>query len=342
VEKVGRHDHFFELGGHSLLAITLIDRMQGEGLHADVRTVFTTPTLADLAAVVAEQTHPKQEIPDNLIHTGCSHITPELLPLITLSRKEIDHIAEAVPGGATNIQDIYPLTPLQEGILFHHLLEQEGDAYLLSFVLAFSTREQLDTFIQALQSVIDRHDMLRTAVLWDGLPEPVQIVWRQAPLAVENVHLSRQQAKQAGLALREHIDPRKRRIDIRHAPLIRAFIAEDSPQNRWLLGLLNHHLAIDHTTLEIIVNEVRLHLAGETKRLPEPLPFRNFVAQSRSGVSREEHEAFFRRMLATVDEPTAGFSYLLPSPKETHHSKSSDDTHYANHTISIYHHTHLL
>jgi acyl-CoA synthetase (AMP-forming)/AMP-acid ligase II/aryl carrier-like protein len=51
LERVGRHDHFFELGGHSLLAVSLIERMRGEGLHADVRALFVTPTLAELAAV---------------------------------------------------------------------------------------------------------------------------------------------------------------------------------------------------------------------------------------------------------------------------------------------------
>ena len=49
VERVGRHDNFFALGGHSLLAMTLIERMGRNGLSADVRTIFTTHSLAELA-----------------------------------------------------------------------------------------------------------------------------------------------------------------------------------------------------------------------------------------------------------------------------------------------------
>ena len=51
VGRVGRHDHFFELGGHSLLGVQLIERMRREGLQADIRALFTSPTLAEMAAV---------------------------------------------------------------------------------------------------------------------------------------------------------------------------------------------------------------------------------------------------------------------------------------------------
>ena len=79
---------------------------------------------------------------------------------------------------------------------------------------------------------------------------------------------------------------------------------------RWLLLLLSHHLALDHTALDILFGEIQMHQLGQADQLPAPLPFRNFVAQARLGISREEHEAFFREMLADVDEPTAPFGVL--------------------------------
>src|SRR5262249_20851163 len=65
-----------------------------------------------------------------------------------------------------------------------------------------------------------------------------------------------------------------------------------------------------NTTFKYIFSEVQTHLLGQADRLAEPLPFRNFVAQARLGMSREEHEAFFRRLLGDVEEPTAPFGLL--------------------------------
>jgi non-ribosomal peptide synthetase component F len=244
------------------------------------------------------------EVPPNRIRTGCTSITPDLLPLVTLAQPEIDGIVASVAGGSRNVQDIYPLAPLQEGILFHSLMASGGDPFLGSALLEFESRERLDGFLAALQSVIDRHDVLRTAILWDGLPESVQVVWRKAMLPVEEIVPA---GDDPARELWDRVQRRQDRIDIRRAPLMRAEVARDVARNQWLLMLRFHHVAIDHTTLELIIAEVRAYLARGAPELPEPPPFRGFVAEARLGMRREDHQVFFREMLGDIDEPTAPF-----------------------------------
>ena len=309
VERVGRNDNFFELGGHSLLAVTLVERMRRQGLQVDVRALFTTQTLAGLAAAIGPQTD-LIEVPENQIPSECAAITPEMLPLVELSQEEINRIVSGVPGGTANVQDIYPLAPLQEGILFHHLIGGTGDPYLMGTLLSFDTRTRLDSYLGALQGVIDRQDILRTGVMWEGLREPVQVVWRKAALVVEEVELD-PAAGDVAEQLYARFNPRQYRIDVRQAPWLKVYVARDSAWE--LMGTMRqllHHLAIDHTTLEVMQEEIQAHLLGQADQLPAPLPFRNLVAQARLGVSTEEHEAFFRGLLGDVGEPTVPFGLL--------------------------------
>jgi hypothetical protein len=232
-----------------------------------------------------------------------------MLTLVRLDPPAIDAIVAQVEGGAPNVADIYPLAPLQEGMLFHHLLDDGGDAYVESHLLAFPTRQALDRFIAALDRVIARHDILRTGIAWQGLDQPVQVVRRHAKLPVETVALDPRDGDIAD-QLAAHCDPRRVRIDVTQAPLLRCHIARDGAKQRWVMSVLSHHMVVDHTTLEVLVDEARAILRGEEDRLPPPPPFRAFVAQARLGVSQDEHRAFFERMLGDIDEPTAPFGLV--------------------------------
>ena len=302
IDRVGRHDNFFELGGHSLLAVTLIERMQQRGLPGDVRALFTTPTIAELAATSSIDTA-AGAAPENRISAGSDKITPAMLPLVELSQAQIDGIVASVPGGATNVQDIYPLAPLQEGILFQHLMTEKGDPYLSPFLIGFDDRNRLDAFVEALKQLVNRHDVLRTAMAWKDLEKPVQVVWRHAELPVDEVALDR-------ATLMTRYSPESYQLDLSRAPLIRVAITRDQDQDRWLLLMLTHHLVLDHTSLEILVHELSTLMRDRQSVLPPPLPYRNFIAQTLTGLTRQEHEAFFKQMLQDVDEPTAPFGLL--------------------------------
>ncbi|MBK5529110.1 amino acid adenylation domain-containing protein [Pseudomonas sp. TH06] len=304
IEQIGRHDNFFELGGHSLLAVSLIERMRQVGLSADVRVLFNQPSLAALARALGSGR--EIDVPANLIPAGCTHITPDMLTLTTLDQASIERIVATVPGGAANVQDIYPLAPLQEGILYHHLSAGQGDPYLLQSRLAFDSLERLHTFAAYLQQVIARHDILRTAVVWEGLPSPQQVVWREAQMVVQHVPLE----AQGGDILEQlhaRFDARHYCLDLTQAPLIRMVYAEDPLQQQWVAILLFHHSILDHTAMDVIGREMHALMFDQLDTLTPPMPYRNYVAQARLGADEQEHEAFFREMLGDIDEPTLPF-----------------------------------
>ncbi|MBX8517740.1 hypothetical protein K5D69_23955, partial [Pseudomonas cichorii] len=244
-------------------------------------------------------------VPANLIEPGCTRITPDMLPLVSISEEQLEQVIASIPGGAANIQDIYPLAPLQEGILYHHLSAEQGDPYVLQAVFGFTNQERLHAFTGALQSVIERHDILRTSLYWEGLDEPLQVVWREVQLGVEEVEVDI--ALDVVSQLQQRFDARQHRMDIRQAPLMRIAYARDPANQRWVAFLLFHHLVMDHTALEVVSHEMESWLLGDTQPLNEPVPYRNYVAQARLGTDREAQEVFFRDMLGDLDEPTLPF-----------------------------------
>ncbi|WP_326594000.1 non-ribosomal peptide synthetase [Streptomyces sp. NBC_01294] len=305
--QVGVDDNFFELGGHSLLAVRVVELLRARKISVDVRSLFAAPTAAGLAASDgrAEVTVPENRIPDNALT-----LSPDMLPLVDLTRGELDRIVARVPGGAGNVADVYPLAPLQEGILFHHLMGDSGDGtdvYVLPVLLGFDSRQRLDGFVGALQKIVDRHDILRTAVVWEGLREPVQVVVRRAAIPVESVDLPEGPDDEVTGRM---LAACPGTMDIGQAPLIRVYTAADPVNGQWLALVQAHHLIADHTTLDVLLEEVHSFIEGREDTLPAPLPFRNFVAQARLRVAEEEHQRYFSTLLGDVTEPTAPFGLL--------------------------------
>ncbi|WP_122743106.1 non-ribosomal peptide synthetase, partial [Pseudomonas viridiflava] len=303
VARVGRQDHFFELGGHSLLAVTLIARMRKLGMSADIRVLFAQPTLAALASAVG--TDNALQIPANRIDADCRYITPDLLPLVQLDQEAIDRIVAHVPGGAANVQDIYPAGPLQAGILYHHLAAGDSDPYLLQPRFTFADETRLDAFCGALQQVIERHDILRTALFWEGLQAPVQVVWRKATLRVDAVEL-------------QDLDDAPR-MDLTQAPLLHLVHAHDPATGLIAAALRFHHVVMDHVALDVLGQELQSILLGDHAQLAEPVPYRNYIAQVLQGPDDAAHEAFFREQLGDIDEPTLPYGLAFASQEDIPH-----------------------
>ncbi|MEV4500241.1 condensation domain-containing protein, partial [Micromonospora arborensis] len=273
-DVIGVDDNFFELGGHSLLAVPLVERLRGRQVAVDVRTLFLHPTPAGLAASTA-----RADVAVPARRQLSRPLTADMFPLVDLSAEEVALLP-------ADIVDVYPLSSLQEGIYFHHLINPDNDVYVLSAELRFDSSARLDGFLAALQQVVDRHEILRTSIHSQGFRRPVQVVHERAIVPVT------------------YGGEPPASIDLSRAPLLRVHVTGD----RALLRI--HHIVQDHTALDVLLGEVRAVLDGTAADLPEPVPFRDFVALAQLGLTEEAHERHFAALLGDVTEPTAPYGLL--------------------------------
>ncbi|MCD1589011.1 amino acid adenylation domain-containing protein, partial [Halomonas sp. IOP_14] len=164
VEQVGRHDNFFELGGDSILSLQIVSRSQRTGWTVTPRQVFEHQSIAQLAlnATGAQEEAPRREIKLN-----------ELADY--LSGDQI----EALGLDQGNIEDVYPLSPTQEGMFFHSLEADEPGLYVNQLNVDVSGLDA-DRLVRAWQNMVERHAILRTGFLWQaGMARPLQLVFTQ-------------------------------------------------------------------------------------------------------------------------------------------------------------------
>jgi len=310
VERISRHDDFFSLGGNSLISVRLINQLREHDINLSVKDLFAHPTIIDLAKQT-QQTQTAIEIPENQITEETTVITPDMLPLIELPQQNIDQIIEHVPGGVSNVQDIYALSPLQQGLLFHHTLNDTLDPYLLHTQLVINSPVELEQFISAVQQVVNRHDVFRTHILWRGMSEPAQVVLRNIPVNMSTVVLD----EGADSSAKDYLNQMQAThgyLDIENESPLR-FITATLPGSEQQLVLMQlHHIAGDHTSLERLVHEVALLSAAKTDQskpaqLMPSMPYRNLIAHIQATHSPQAQGEFFTEMLSDITESTAPF-----------------------------------
>jgi amino acid adenylation domain-containing protein len=239
---------------------------------------------------------------------GWEQLRPTPSILEEVEEHQIFSALQALPGGLESVQDVYPLSPLQEGIFFHSLLDRIGSTYVLLTFFALSSKERTERFVGALQRVIERHDILRSCVQWQNVPRPVQVIQHEARLPVEE--LLPRDAKDPIEYLRQQVVLGLRGWDLCKAPLMKLWLLQETSSGTWYAALQVHHLICDHQSMQILLSETMCVLNGLERTLPPPARFRDYVAQTLADARSGKAEAFLRGKLADVDEPTAPFGLL--------------------------------
>ncbi|BAY50143.1 amino acid adenylation domain-containing protein (plasmid) [Scytonema sp. HK-05] len=218
-----------------------------------------------------------------------------------------------------NIEDIYQLSPMQQGMLFHTLYAPDYGVYCQQFNCTFTGKLDVEAFTAAWQQVVARHVVLRTAFVWERQDQPLQVVSRQVKLPIE-IHswigLSPQEQQQQLQAFLE--SDQNRGFQLTKAPLMRLTLiqmSDDVYQFVWSY----HHILLDGWSLPLVFKEVLLFYEakslGQQLQLPPTRSYREYVAwlQKQNLAQAEE---FWRQTLFGVTAPTP-----LVIDK-AHHSKS--------------------
>ncbi|AXT32871.1 non-ribosomal peptide synthetase [Pseudoalteromonas tunicata] len=299
--------NFFALGGHSLLVIQLIAQLKRRGYGVNTQAIFASESLQTMAQLLQFDSHADEVflVPDNLIPTKCEYINPEMLNLIDLSQEEIDEIIAQVPGGVSNIQDMYPLAPLQQGMLAMHTLTDGRDPYVTTVAFEFSQRPLLDILLNQLNTMIARHDVLRTGVYWRGRNEAVQVVLRNAYVELEWLPVTKNE--QVKDLFTNYVEYGAHRIELESAPLMQLQAMDDQGNGRIYVVLKVHHLLIDHVSLDILMEELALIDADAHHQLPDVTPYRHFIARILNNNQSLASSVYFRDMLSSYIQPSYPF-----------------------------------
>ncbi len=209
-----------------------------------------------------------------------------------------------------DIEDIYRLSPIQHGMLFHSLYAPESGVYFEQFVFDRGADFDPEVFEQTWRTLVAHHPVLRTCFLWAGLKDPVQVVQRQVELSFDRQDWRDVPVGEHGRRLREYMaEDRRRGFDLAAAPLLRFGIlrlAEDS----WKILWSYHHLLLDGWSMGLLFREflpVYRAIASGTGGTPvqqtKRRSFRDYIAWLRQQ-DVTETEAYWRRTLAGLTAPT--------------------------------------
>jgi amino acid adenylation domain-containing protein/non-ribosomal peptide synthase protein (TIGR01720 family) len=224
-------------------------------------------------------------------------------PLAGIDQAALDRLSAANPF----LEDLYPLSPLQQGMLFHALHEPDRDAYFEQMDCVLHGALNLTAFRRAWQEVVDRNPILRTSFVVEGAAGPLQVTHKYARLPIEYHDWRSLSEPEQEERLAEFLRAdRDRGFNLQQAPLARAAIFALSREKFGFIWSF-HHLLMDGWSKSLILNELfvlyETYCSGEPLRLDPTPPYREYIAWL-AAKNPADAEAYWRRTLGDFTTPT--------------------------------------
>jgi amino acid adenylation domain-containing protein/non-ribosomal peptide synthase protein (TIGR01720 family) len=235
--------------------------------------------------------------------------TPSDFPLARLTQQQVDSLESLYP----DMQDVWPLAPLQQGLLFHALYEQSGpDAYTVQATLELQGALDGEQLKHAAEALLRRHSNLRVAIVHEAMELPVQVVPAAARVPWRNVDLSPFEGEAQRLEISNVLaEEHGRRFDFAAGPLLR-FALLRLNADRFVLLFTTHHLLLDGWSVPLLVKELfELYRNDEEQAVPGPRSYADYLAWLQQQ-DRDSALAAWKIYLAGVEEATL----LAPSARD--------------------------
>ena len=292
VENISINDNFFEIGGDSILSIQVVSRARKAGIEIIPKQVFQNQTIEQLATVAntisvsVEQSTVKEETPLDIPRLN------ELLPSVDTN----------------NIESVYSLTPTQQGILFHSLYAPDSGVYCEQILLNLSGKINITAFKAAWQKVIARHGILRTFLVIENRPTPLQVVLKQVDLPWQDLDWQQLSTTKQERELSQLLQAKRQQgFKFSQAPLMRCTLIQLDEDNYKFIWS-HHHILMDGWCFPIIFKELlsfyEAEVKGETFQLKSPRPYRDYITWLKER-DQESAIAFWRERLQGFSAPTS-------------------------------------
>ncbi|WP_419709281.1 amino acid adenylation domain-containing protein [Pseudomonas sp. NFX224] len=258
------------------------------------REMFDTATIQRLADEYAQEL---SALIDHCCTLELAQATPSDFPQAQINQAQID----GLPLTVSTLEDLYPLSPMQQGMLFHTLYEPQVGAYISQLRLDIGG---LDTerFTRSWQAAVERHDILRSSFHWQGLDVAHQAIARQVGLPLQVLEATDTDA----LADAE----RAQGFELGSAPLFRLKLVRTGASD-WHLIYTSHHILMDGwSNAQLLAEVIQHYAAGQS--LPAPTgQYRDYLGwlQQQSAVAGEQ---FWKAALAPLEAPTLLAEALRP------------------------------
>uniref|UniRef100_UPI003564551B non-ribosomal peptide synthetase n=1 Tax=Amycolatopsis kentuckyensis TaxID=218823 RepID=UPI003564551B len=275
-----------------------------EGVHQ--KSTVDTLATAMLGAL--------REIVRHCAEPGAGGRTPSDFPLVTLDQSTLDELV----GDGRAVEDVYPLTPMQSGMVFHALSQSEERVYFQQVAFVLDGVRDPAALERAWQRVVDRTPVLRTRIVWEDVPEPVQVVQRHTDVPVTHHDWRGHTPAERDQAWRDLLAAdRTRGLDLTETPLLRLVLARLSDTEVRVLWTF-HHVLLDGWSVFGVLSDVFAAYAGD--ELPERPPFSDYVAW----LARQDDSAAERHWRAELGDLVAPARLPFDRvPAQAHTTRSS-------------------